>query len=218
LNPKHLLPYSIAGFLLTSSIASAVTLTDQSELSPSNTLVDFNLLSSGIQTNPLVIGNATFSSSASLALINVTTNGFTPPPALVFGNALFSNPSGSFGAGGEVSIRIDFASPVAEVGLAWWDTSFNTNALLVYNSSSDLLETATFPGGQFGGNEAAFRGVRRGSNEIAYAIVNWTTNDAGGIDNISYGAVPEPTSAMLLLSGAALVLRRRARRSPARQG
>ena len=206
----HIIRHVIAGFLLTHSIARAVTLTDQSELSPTNTLINFDTIPSGLQTNPLMIGNATFSSSAQLALYNVNGGGYNPPPNLVSQNTLLSNNTGTLGDTSYVSIRIDFASPVSEIGFAWWDSTFGSNLLEVYSASSVLLETASFPGGVTGGNGASFRGIHRGGNEIAFAIAQWSApNDLGGIDNVSYGQVPEPSSAMLALASSLLFLRRR---------
>lgn len=212
----NLIHQVVLGVLISHSSAEAVILTDASQLSAGNTLVTFNSITSGVQSNPLTIGDVTFSSTAQLALYDVNGGGYSPPANLVSGNALLSNSSGTLFDLTYVNIRMDFASPIAELGFSWWDSTINGNKLDVYSASSVLLESTFFPDGFTGGQDATFRGIQRSTNDIAYAIVGWSApNDVGGIDNVSFGQVqvPEPSLAALFAMGSSLLLLRRHRKN-----
>lgn len=199
----------LASLACTQCISNAAVLTDESQLSSGNTLIDFEMFSPGTVSNPFVIGNATFSSSQFLSIEDATP--YSPPPRVVHhvlransGTGIFDHPY--------VDIRIDFASPVSQVGLGWWDPNIAGNELLVYNAAGVLLESAPIPTGPPGGGFATFRGISRPANEIAYAIMHISGgNDIYGIDNVSYGQVPEPSCAMLMLASGLVCLRRNRR-------
>ena len=119
-------------------------LTDPGELSETNTILDFESLSSGAISNPLAIGDATFSSSTEMFINDVS--GFGADGSFVSGNTLASdNFTESY-----VDIRMDFADDVGEIGLGWFDPNFFGNRLEVYSSSDSLLEVTDVPTGPVG--------------------------------------------------------------------
>ena len=199
--------------------AYATILTSPSQLSPTNTLIDFESFGSGLTTNPLIIGNATFSASTPLAIIDISS--FTANGPLVFNKTLRSNGGQPLGSTGYVNIRIDFSSLINEVGLGWFDPNLTGNELQAYDSANNLLDTAPIPTGPPGGSFAAFRGISRAQNDISYVIAKVSTpNDVFSIDNISFGSIsqppqttPEPTSTLGLLAlgtlGAVSTLKRK---------
>ena len=197
-----------------SSAAHATVLTLPSQLSSSNTVIDFESFSAGPTSNPLTIGAAKFSSTSPLAIEDISSYGANG--TTVTHNILRSNGGLPLGNGGYTPIRIDFSVPVGEVGMGWFDPNLPGNVLEVYDSSNNLLESAPIPTGPTGGGFAGFGGIHRASNDIAYALTQCLSNDIYGIDNVSYGRVsvkdvPEPSAWMVALGAvpAALLLRRR---------
>lgn len=210
-------------FIFSGQAARADILTSSSQLSPTNTTLDFESFPAGLTSNPLVIGDASFSSVTPLAIIDISS--FGAHGSTVFRNVLRPNGANPLGVSGYTDIRIDFASPIGEIGLGWFDPNFVGNSLDVYDSSNTLLESAPIPTGPIGGSSAAFRGIRRSTNDIAYAITRVSSpDDVYGIDNVSFGtvsaAVPEPSSVVLFACGlsAAGVVNLRSRRARQRAG
>lgn len=176
--------------------ANAEILTDQSQLSANNTLINFNSLTPGVLSNPFTVGDATFSSPMSLSIVNTSPYLSTPE---VNGMALVSSIGGL--SSPFADLRIDFSTAVSEIGLGWWDSNNVGNELRVFDSANNLLEFAAMPTGQTGGVFGTFRGIRRSSADIAYAVAHVSnSDDYYGIDNVSFGitAVPEPSSGILL--------------------
>lgn len=190
-----------AALLGSQAISSAVVLTSASQLSPTNTLIDFTSSSIGPAGNPLTIGGVQFLSSTVLHIEDVSI--YSPTPE-VAGKLLRTGHPTSIGTAQYVDIRMDFSAPISEIGLGWWDPNFAGNELRVYDSANILLETAVLPTVTVGGGSAVFRGISRSSNDIAYAIARISSpNDVYGLDNISYGgarSVPEATATLPLLS------------------
>ncbi|MBL9151910.1 MAG: VCBS repeat-containing protein [Verrucomicrobiales bacterium] len=177
----------LAAFLMLCHETPALELTDRSQLSPGNTEIDFDDQTLGVAANPLTISGLTFSSVENLHIYQPSADGYSPPADLVSGRLLRANPDVLFSFPYS-DIRINFATPVAEVGFSWWDATFGDNAIEVYDSQGQLLESALFPAAGSGGSVASFAGIRRSSNEIAYAIARVSAaNEVGGIDKISYG-------------------------------
>jgi len=106
---------------------------------------------------------------------------------------------------------------VGKVGLGWFDPNDPGNLLEVYNSSGALLDSAPIPTAPIGGVFAAFRGIQETSNDIVYAVAQVSEpDDVYGIDNVTFGTVPEPGSLGVLLAGGAALLFRRWRSVSAR--
>lgn len=190
--------------------AQATILTDESQLNGGNTLIDFEGLTAGGQSNPLTIGAATFSSSNVLNVWDISS--YSANGTHVFHKTLRS---ASSTAPGYVDIRIDFATAMSEVGLGWFDPNFTGNKLRAFNSNTGFLEEAAIPTGPTGGRFAAFRGIRRSVDEIDYVICQVAaSSDVFSIDNVSFGAhapVPEPFTMALMGLGVAGAWRRRKR-------
>lgn len=203
--------YFLAVSFLGTSLAAAATLSSESELGPDNTLINFESLSPGqITPAPLVIGEAIFSSTSGLYIQDVSS--YTPSSE-VSGKVLYTGSNAGL-------IRIDFASPVGQVGMGFWELNFSdSNFLRVYNSSDTLLESVALPGVPTGGAFAVFRGISRSTNDIKYAVVEFSDlYPYYGIDNVSFGpAVPEPSVSALVAAGSMMfVFARNLRRKAAR--
>lgn len=199
---------ALFAWLISPALSQADILTDPSQLSGTNTLVDFEALAEGGVSNPLAIAGAVFSGPGPLEVVNSLPYG---PPPVVFRHVLRTY-NGSY-----QDLRIDFASAVSEVGFGMWDPNLGGNYLRVYGLGDNLLESAEFPTGAPGGGYASFRGIRRPVNEIAYAILNLSSpSEVYGIDNVSFGAnaIPEPAGlgAGIAVATAGLMTRRTRRR------
>ncbi len=195
-------------FLTAAEVAQADILTDPSEMSDSNTLIDFESFAAGPVGSPLEISGATFSGAGSLEIID--SSPYSPTP-VVHRNVLRGHDGSQ-----SLDMMIVFSTPVSEIGFGMWDPNLAGNFLRVYDANDVLLESAEFPTDSPGGHFAAFRGIRRSSNEIAYATLDLAaTNEYYGIDNVSFGAtaVPEPSGLLVvLLGGSYFVMARRERR------
>jgi hypothetical protein len=197
--------------LLSAGIASAQPLTaalntDPSQLVAGATTITFEAFPLGIVSEPFIVGAASFSSSAPIAITDVSSFGVVG--SAVASKLLLGSPDLS--ASSYTSIRIDFLSPVGQVAFGWWDPNFSGSEVRVYDSSNALLEVASIPTGPANGTFATFRGIQRDSNDISYAVAHISSpNDVYGIDNVSYGAVPEPTSISMGIAGALLLCARR---------
>lgn len=186
---------------------------------PGNTLIDFESTLVGVFASPLTVGTAQFSASTPLAIGDIT--GFGADGTEVFHHVLRSNGSQSVGSPGYVDIRIDFSTPMAEVGMGWWDANLLGNALEAYDANNVLLLSVPIPTNPPGGGFAEFRGIKSTQNEISYVITHSMSTDVYAIDNISFHAlaVPEPSSVMLAgvaLTALGWITRRRPATAPAR--
>lgn len=195
--------------LIAPQATRADILTDPSQMNSNNTLIDFEAFAVGPIGNPLSISGVTFSGTGSLEILDASP--YSPTP-VVHRHVLRS-----FDDSQSLNMRMDFSTPVSEIGFGMWDPNLAGNFLRVYDANDVLLESAEFPTDSPGGHFAAFRGIRRSANEIAYATLDLAApNEYYGIDNVSFGAsaVPEPSSFFVGLLGAAYFLTtRRVRRS-----
>jgi hypothetical protein len=173
---------------------------------------------------------ALISSSADPALSGGTVIDFTGSPtsnasSFTFGDVTFSTTGGTlriapFGEGGTgwmgsgqmlttrdtsapSSFTIDFSTPVSAFGMDWGAANPSWNVSL-FDSSSTLLESLVFTGGDAGATYSEFYGAS--NSGIARAVL--TTADSGYdwviIDDFAYvtgdggGSVPEPATVALL--------------------
>ena len=103
-----------------SSNAKGEPITDPSQLSPNPTIIDFETVPN--VTNPLIIGDVTFTSiTASLSLLNVNTPSWPVAGDEVAGQTLFP------GGEPDSAILIAFANPVSEFLLGWGDPNYPGN-------------------------------------------------------------------------------------------
>ena len=172
--------------LLSLSPASFADSIEQADLGPCNTLIDFDSLPLGQQPNPLALPGVTISSSSFLNVNDIAPAG-AAYPELVLGQVLTTVLDPGF-SGSHTPITLVFTTPVAEVGLGWWDPNVPGNKLMAYDAAGALLEeveSATFP---TGGCCADFVGIRRPTNDIASVVVqNSSPGEWYAMDNLSFG-------------------------------
>jgi hypothetical protein len=174
--------------LFLASTASAIT-------------IDFSSFSPGPTGEPLVIGDATFTSEGGALEITTTS-------ALVTGLT-----DGGIGTGATGDITVDFAVPIVSISVTMGDGGadedafrvslfdFTTNALIsvtdspVFDGGDGSLFTLTVGGLNIGravidpGNSGVLPGVRGGP--------------AGGVllTTLDFSPIPEPTTALLVAFG-----------------
>ncbi|MDJ0852727.1 MAG: PEP-CTERM sorting domain-containing protein [Myxococcota bacterium] len=197
---------SLVGMLLALP-AGATPITDPADLSAGFQLLDFEDQTPGTKSSPLVIEGVTFSSDEGLSIVSLEAFGANGTE--VEGLTLQPN-EGPAIAPPYVTLTLDFAAPLKEVLLGWWDPNFPGNFLQAFDASGTLLEQASPALSAPGGGGAAWLGFVRPSAEIAQLrVVPASTSDFYTIDNLHL-VVPEPSTALLLgLALAALGARRR---------
>jgi hypothetical protein len=194
----------------------AAPITSPTELSAGFTLIDFESLpTNGNVTsplpNPLVIGNATFTSlTGEISLFDLSLTSWTADPTIVGSKTLFP------GAEPDSAIAIDFSTPIAQFLVGWGDPNFAGNVLVALDAHGSVLETAAVALGPGGGGHAAWIGFVRPTADISRIIIQPDQSQPFGddyaIDNVHYNAapVPEPTTLLLLGASLAVVFARRA--------
>jgi hypothetical protein len=197
----------------------ATPITSPDDLVGPQTVIDFNSLSPGSITSPIVLSGVTFSGNLS-AIDTDLFGASTSFPTFVSSMALGL----ADGDPSPPNYTIAFASPVAQVGFGLFDPNFFGNAINAYNSGGDLLET-TSPDALFppGGSGADYLGFVRGSADIArieivaaFGGASGTVLDALWVDNLSFSSTPVPAPSTLLLISVGLLGLHCQRRSPAK--
>jgi hypothetical protein len=161
-----------------------MTITDPSQLSPNQTIIDFEQFPApSPQTkvpvnNPLVVGDVTFSTNDALYIWNIIGYGAN-------GTEVESNVLAPYLPHETLTIR--FANPVAEVLLGVFDPNFPGNFLRAFDSTDSLLEQVELTDlGEQGGGHATWIGFKRSFAEISRIDVVPAPGDELGIDNIHY--------------------------------
>jgi len=188
--------------------AKAAPITLPTQLSGPMTVVDFNSLSTGTQTSPLVLSGVTFSAgTGGFNTINTTLwPASTLFPTFVSGNALGradTNPA-------LPNFTITFAAPVAQVGFGIFDANFLGNLILAYDGGGNLLESTSpdYLVAPSLGTGADYVGFVRGAADIKrielVAGASGGVTDALWIDNLSFSPTPVPEPGTLTLLGLGL--------------
>ncbi len=187
-------------------LSHAEVVDDANEMNPNSEIIDFEDFSFGPTSNPLNIGNATFSATPGLSIFDMTPWGANGTE--VETKTLLPLPAHAFS--GYTPMTIDFTMPVIEVGFGVWDPNLVGNILRVFDQDGILLEQAPITSlGPTDGSHATFIGIRRPTAEIAKAVFSpAATNEVYAIDNVTF-LVPEPTSFSLLAIVGTMLFRRR---------
>ena len=188
--------------------AKAAPITLPTQLSGPMTVVDFNSLSTGLQTSPLVLSGVTFSAGAR-RFDTINTNLYqasTLFPTFVSGNALGQADTNS----ALPNFTITFAAPVAQVGFGIFDANFLGNLILAYDGGGNLLESTSpdYLVAPSLGTGADYVGFVRGAADIKrielVAGASGGATDLLWIDNLSFSPTPVPEPGTLALLGLGL--------------
>ncbi len=152
-----------------STLVLASPITSQSDLNPLDTVIDFESLPPNtFISSPFTLDGATFSSDSSIQVVNNPEYpALTTFPTFIHGNFLTS----PYDSAASVPIRITFSQPISEIGVGIFDPNYPGNALRVFGTSGQLLETVESDTGPGGGVFADFIGVIREDNDIYYVEV-----------------------------------------------
>jgi hypothetical protein len=187
-------------FSLCAGSTSAAVIGSPSALHPASTLIDFNALPVGT-VEPVISSGATITTFAFDHGPNPPQTVKAPKPHQVQYPGIFT---GNYFAPGAHHFRIEFDSPVSQVGLGVHDPNFAGNELFALDSAGNLLEKiSSIPTGPVGGVFSTFVGFVRPSADIASVELHNAQGDLLGIDNVMFfssggtGAIPEPTSLAL---------------------
>lgn len=181
----YLVVSALVVFLVGPSLASAIPITDPSQLSPHATLIDFESVNTDgnlvtLLPNPVTFGDVTFTSlTGTLSIFDISLAGWAADGTEVASKTLFP------GGEPDSAISITFAEPVSEFLVGWGGPDFEGNVLRAYDAAGILLEEAAVALGP-----AAWIGFRRPIADIARIVVQpaqpLPSGDDYVIDNIRY--------------------------------
>ncbi len=185
------------------------------EIGPLSGTEDFNsfLVDTPIDAGPVALNNMFVSGSPGLPTITQIID------ALPFRTSDIVTVDGTPFLIGDVFrsevVRFDFVTPVTAWGADFKDiANLGRNTKIKAYDQSDELLGVIEPSSTL--NQAVrFFGFRVTTDSVAYVEItdnNFRTNDAFGIDNIGFVAVPEPSAAMLLVACGLSLARNRKRR------
>jgi hypothetical protein len=128
-----------------------------------------------------------------------------------FGNSWGLTPS-QWGSGwNEACFRADFDIPASWVAIdAISNDSRDYAQLLAYDDSDVLL--GSYQTARLGTNQIDTMWVSSPGGDISYILAGGINGDTLWLDNMRYTLVPEPSSSLLILASALMVLHARARR------
>lgn len=193
-------------------LASIITIGSLSGRADAVTLIDF----SNSPVGALSAGSILTTQYSSFGVIfSATENGLPVNLAVVdnytvaAGGIYLGNTDSNTFLNRHDTITITFSNPVNNV--SWLTESLGNLSITfnAYSSSNALLQTVVTPaaGVSWGATSFSVSGISR--IEANQPVDNW----AWGLDNLSYTAVPEPASALLLGLGSLGILARRRRNS-----
>ncbi len=190
------------------SVAGADVIRTPGALSLDASLQTFETMSMGVVGNSFVSGNLTFSSATGLAITSIA--GYPANGTAVTGLVLQPVRTVNVGPGASYSpLTIEFAAPVKEVLLGWFDPNFEGNVLQCFDSSGNLLEEAPVDLGPVGGLAAAYIGFVHQTADIkSVRMVNPSGNDVYAVDNIQT-VVPAPGAGLAMAVAGCVAIRRR---------
>lgn len=169
--------------------------TDPSAMNGAATVLDFESLPIGPAANPLTLGNVTFSCGSGLGIASVAPWGANGTE--VSERTLLPFSSGDFQFGPPYTpITLTFATPVREIGLAWFDPNDPGNWFRAYDSGGALLGEGSPQLGTPGGCCAAFIGFVSATPAIKTVVVTPAHgDDVYSIDNVRvFPGFPPPQS------------------------
>ena len=194
------------GFILVTAGAAVAVPIGPKDFAHDASVVTFE---TGQQSLPVVPG-VRFVDEQTPWVFGVAVGRFDPP---AFGNQVWSNVTAGLSGSAFSDIGLVFDTPQQAVGgWAGTVTNFVNNpaeqiTLRVYDAAGTLLESADVPVPMTLG-VPEFVGIARPEG---ITRVEWVGQNSGffGVDNFTYGALPEPTHLLAAAAGAMLLLRRR---------
>lgn len=204
---KKMISFITLLLLMSPGPAIAHRITEPDQISP-QVVIDFNDLAGGPVSSPFTISGVTFTGTLHL----VDTDDYQASmdyPTYVSGLALgipqIPTPTGP-------AFRINFDSPVAQVGFGIFDPNFEGNEIIALGPGG-VLE-ATTPDSLFsmGGYGADYVGFSRNAADILYIDIlpaifgeNGDQRDSLWVDNLSISTTPIPVPNSILLIGTGLI-------------
>lgn len=201
-----------AVMLLAAGSSEGAAVGDPGSLHPGSVVIDFEGFPVGT-SEPIVVGGVTISTFNREGNSN-PRQVVAPLPHQTQHADIFE---GNYFAPGRHDFRIEFATPVSQVGLGVHDPNYVGNVVLAYDALGNVIDFAAsqpgdpvFPTGPSGGSHSTFVGFVRPSADIVRLELHNAFDPTEGrtdllaIDNVMFfanggtGVIPEPGSVALL--------------------